>query len=163
MWGSSAPTVKAIKLRVCALKKLAREQDNSGVPTTSPQTPKRKGGLLTPQSSPKSSSKRPFTPDDESFTARRVPKRRAKQNIKYSDWEIMDSSEEGPEEAKNMDDSSEEDDNWTPEENVVGDDNGMKIKSEVEMEKEDHISEKEGVLGSPFVEKKGVAEIEPVM
>ena len=158
MWGHNPPTVKAITLRVGILKKMARENQPSGKAT--PATPPANSiGLVTPIGSPKTPSKR-STDSDEEITPRRMPKRRARQNIKYNEPESEESDEHDWHQVKELDSDSEEDE-WVPEGEVADGGSEMVIRkkptrmilvngdAETKLD-EDLDSKVENVLEAPF-------------
>ena len=143
MWGADPPTVKAITLRVAALKKLAKDGDVSCSPTKKTS----RAGLVTPVTSPKSSVKRPRDEDKKGETTpRRRPKRGVRRVINYMESGL----------------SSDEDDCWKEEAKANGSENesderknGMKEEDEEESRysedgKQDIEAEEEIRLASPF-------------
>ena len=96
--------------------------------------------MVTPIGSPKTPSKRSADSDEE-ITPRRMPKRRARQNIKYMESESEESEEnEESEESDDEDwheaketDSDEEADRYVPKGEVADGASGMAINEEVKM------------------------------
>jgi hypothetical protein len=165
MWGHNPPTVKAITLRVGILKKMARENQASGkaAPVSAPEN---SIGLVTPIGSPKTPSKR-STDSDEEITPRRMPKRRARQSIKYNEPESEESDDQGCHQVKEFDSDSEEDE-WVPEGEVVDGGSEMAIQDAHEEDagedaettlREDLDWKVENVLEAPFDGKETKIEV----
>lgn len=168
LWGPGAPTVKAITLRAGILKKFAREQEHSAGASTTAPISKNKGGLLTPQGSPKARSKRSINSDGKMSPPRRAPKKQARKIVKYSEPLIQDSNdEEWAEVSKNPD--ADEYKAWNHEKGTDG--SRMALKKEVDEEKEDKfvgqeddtILKEENALREPFEEKKPVVKTEAIV
>lgn len=98
--------MKSLLHRIGTLKKLAAQFEGGNIP----QTPK-KAGLITPDASPKSVTKRSNDDDGEESKPRKLPKRAAKVARKFK---LEDSeSEESEYLAKEFDDD--DSDEWKPE------------------------------------------------
>jgi len=131
MWGPNPPTLKAITHRVAALNKMAHESQSAGKATPATTPPPSNVGLDTPIGSPNASPKRSIESDQE-ITPRRMPKRRARQNVKYIEPESEDSDDEEWHQVKETDSVDKYE--WTPEGEGADGGNGATIEGEVEAE-----------------------------
>jgi hypothetical protein len=117
-WGPDAPTIKAITLRISALKKLAKEVVGADAGSATPTKKSRTNGLITPVGSPKAAVKRPRAEEkEEPVTPRRAPKRQARKEVKYEESDVpADEFDEVVEESESEYDEEKDDESMKIEE-----------------------------------------------